>query len=456
VTEPSNPSDRVEQLLSDALHAHVATIDPSPAPPLTTFETSTPTRSAGAVAEQSHRRFALVAAAVLAVVAMGGMWWATTERRDAAPVVDDRAPGTWTVPAPSPLSPRQFPEVMWTGEEFLVWGGVIGNTGLADGARYDPATDTWQPMASAPADVRPGASAVWAGDRMITAAKRTAHAYDPETDTWSPLGTFEEPPATAFVGPADVTDVVRSGEHVFAIGVEPDATGGAATLSAWRLDGDVWRWAGNQLIDIGLPAVRSSTTADQMSVHDPVALPDGFALWDGERDGWQYTIDLGWQPLPSVEQYDETGALVSEGRLVAVDGELVVVAAGRTAEADDLRIARLAGEEWSGWTVVSERVALGLRVLAAGERIVAFGADLGGDPATPGTPRLIDPAAGTSTVLDGYPIDTVIDRGAAWSGTQLLVVGGQRSDDEGGQTTDVGPTVSAATALWTATPPDPD
>ncbi len=448
--------DRVERLLREALHAHVATIDPSPAPPVSALAVSALDAPGRHAVQHRRHPFALVAAAVLVVVAVGGVWWATTGRRDAGPVVDGPVPGAWTVPAASPLAPGQFREVMWTGSEFLVWGGVIGNTGLADGASYDPTTDSWRPMAPPPAEVRPGASAVWTGDRMVTTSGRTAFAYDPATDSWSPLGTFEEPPATAFVVEAgDVTDVVRSGEHVFAIGVLREATGDGATLSAWLLDGDVWRWADTVPIDAGVPAIRSSTTVDRMSVHDPVPLQDGFALWDGQRDGWRFSIDGGWQPLPTVEEYDDSGALVSEGRLVAVDGELIVVAIGQTAETDDLRIARLAGNAWSDWTVVADRAVLGLRVLAAGDRIVAFGADMAGDPATPGVPRLIDPTTGTSTSLDGYPIDTVIDRGAAWSGSQLLVVGGQNSTADGEQSTEVISTVSGSTALWRADPPNP-
>jgi hypothetical protein len=443
----ASATDDLERRLREALRAHVATIDPGPPP-----STSEPTVVGDHVLVSRRRPFALVAAAVLVVVAAGGVWWASTVRDDAGPVVDVPAPGAWTVPATSPLAPGQFREVMWTGSEFLVWGGVIGLFGLADGARYDPVTDAWRPMATPPAGVRSGVSAVWVGDRMVTVSPGAAHTYDPATDTWSPLGTFEELDDTTFApDAADATDVVWTGDALFAIGVRRDDSGGRATLTAWRFDGDVWRWAGSVRAEAALPAIRFTSSPFQMSVHDPVALPDGFALWDGQRDGWRFSIEAGWQRLPTVDQYDDAGALVTEGRLVSVDGEVIVVAVGQTAETDDLRIARLAGNAWSDWTVVSERAVLGLRVLAAGDRIVAFGADLAGDPATaPGVPRLIDPTTGTSTSLDGYPIDTVIDRGAAWSGSQLLVVGGQRPTDGGEQTTENISAVSTSAALWTA------
>ncbi len=59
--------DRVERLLRDALQAHVATIDPSPAPPVSALDA--PARRA---VQQRRHPFALVAAAVLEVVAVGG------------------------------------------------------------------------------------------------------------------------------------------------------------------------------------------------------------------------------------------------------------------------------------------------------------------------------------------------------------------------------------------------
>jgi hypothetical protein len=51
--------------------------------------------------------------------------------------------------------------------------------------------------------------------------------------------------------------------------------------------------------------------------------------------------------------------------------------------------------------------------------------------------------------MSGYPIDTTIDQGAAWSGESLLVWGGQRpTNDTGRNTDDAGP-ISDRGALWT-------
>src|SRR5262249_6593649 len=57
---------------------------------------------------------------------------------------------------------------VWTGSEMLVWGGQREVLPLAAGARYDPATDGWSPLASAGQPLaRTDATAVWTGSRMI-------------------------------------------------------------------------------------------------------------------------------------------------------------------------------------------------------------------------------------------------------------------------------------------------
>jgi len=73
--------------------------------------------------------------------------------------------GSWTRGADLPLSPRTSPQVGWTGHEVLVIGGDIGvptnpsaegtpeQEFVADGAAYDPASDTWRPIAD---EARPG------------------------------------------------------------------------------------------------------------------------------------------------------------------------------------------------------------------------------------------------------------------------------------------------------------
>ena len=108
---------------------------------------------------------------------------------------------------------------VWTGHEVLVWGGrgakvVNGSVLLGDGARYDPASDTWRPMSSggdssrsAPS-ARASAGAVWTGREMLVWGGEGLHQtptrhfgnvtggarYDPASDTWRPMATMGAPP----------------------------------------------------------------------------------------------------------------------------------------------------------------------------------------------------------------------------------------------------------------------
>ncbi|MDY6984303.1 MAG: hypothetical protein SV422_14550, partial [Pseudomonadota bacterium] len=73
--------------------------------------------------------------------------------------------GQWVRTAPSPLSPRTWTSLTWTGAEIIVLGGTqIFRGPLADiidpdeslfrdGAAYNPLTDTWRKIADAPSPI---------------------------------------------------------------------------------------------------------------------------------------------------------------------------------------------------------------------------------------------------------------------------------------------------------------
>ncbi len=111
--------------------------------------------------------------------------------------------GSWTRAADMPLSPRTSPQAGWTGSEVLVVGGdtavVPDDSGggpaapVADGAAYDPATDTWRPIAAAPEPLPYYYRSAMVGDTMVvlavTAEGRAGRwlAYDAGADAWTRL-----------------------------------------------------------------------------------------------------------------------------------------------------------------------------------------------------------------------------------------------------------------------------
>ena len=103
----------------------------------------------------------------------------------------------------SPLAARYEQTAVWTGSEWLIWGGYNGVTLFNDGSRYNPVTKIWTPMSTvnAPA-ARRIHTAVWTGSEMIVWGGadtvnylNTGARYNPATDTWTPLPTTGAPGA---------------------------------------------------------------------------------------------------------------------------------------------------------------------------------------------------------------------------------------------------------------------
>lgn len=136
--------------------------------------------------------------------------WIAPSQRDSTggPALYRPATDTWR-----PISLTDAPDgvtgitTIWTGREYLVWGGRASR--IVDpaptSARYDPAADTWRPIATAGApSLRLGHTAVWTGREMVVwggSALRNSipfyygdgGRYDPATDTWAPLSITGAP-----------------------------------------------------------------------------------------------------------------------------------------------------------------------------------------------------------------------------------------------------------------------
>ncbi len=145
-------------------------------------------------------------------VASGGLVLSTTDNNSALVTAGYLKIGAtvttndqWQQRALAPLSPRYGHTAVWTGTEMIVWGGYNGATQLGDGARFNPATNTWTAL-SAPGGpaARYGHTAIWTGTEMIiwgglTAAGFTNDGarYNPTTNTWTPLPTAGAPAVRA-------------------------------------------------------------------------------------------------------------------------------------------------------------------------------------------------------------------------------------------------------------------
>jgi hypothetical protein len=105
------------------------------------------------------------------------------------------ATNTWTAMSSlgAPFQ-RAFTSFAWTGTELIVWGGIhktneIPETPMADGARYNVSTDVWTSMSPVAApSARARASGVWTGTELIVwggdpngSAQSSGARYSPRT-----------------------------------------------------------------------------------------------------------------------------------------------------------------------------------------------------------------------------------------------------------------------------------
>ena len=156
------------------------------------------------------------------------------------------AANTWRPIAPLPL-PDQGAVVAWTGHRALVWGGVCCAGSSSDGTAYDPKTNTWRMLPAAPLPPRRFAAGAWTGKVLIVAGGATprpdhtlrllrdAAAYNPVTRTWRkvapmPLGRWD-------------AKAVWDGKEILFLGGQTGEPGQLAVRGvAYNPATNRWRW----------------------------------------------------------------------------------------------------------------------------------------------------------------------------------------------------------------------
>lgn len=122
----------------------------------------------------------------------------------------DPVTNTWASLSQTDGPSRFNPTAVWTGSKMIVWGGTTGqpwlNPGVPDnrsyGGIYDPMTDTWAPISSTnQPSYRHRHAAAWVNGKMIIwgglssttggLALPDGALYDPASDSWSPVAAFD-------------------------------------------------------------------------------------------------------------------------------------------------------------------------------------------------------------------------------------------------------------------------
>jgi len=307
----------------------------------------------------------------------------------------DPAGDRWRRLASSPLAPRSEAVIAWTGKEVLVWGGQkpgsLSGFGseFDDGALYDPARDTWKPMATWPLAPRYGARAVWTGTRLVVWGGASAEAG-------------EDPPPLA-----DGAAYDPAGNHWTKMAAGP-LSGRIAPLGAARGDSALLSW--------GLGAVQ-----------------------DGKRvpaaDSAVY--DLGhnrWSPAGAVPPPRDTWCLDGPG-CVGVDTGSRVVFAGQGLAWDP------SGDRWSVIAAgpFADPHLEGKAAAWTGSRVMLWG---GGTTTSPGDvpPATVnpggsayDPAADRWEALPAAPLTPRARAAAVWTGREFIVWGGEGDENHRAQ-----------------------
>lgn len=356
---------------------------------------------------------AAVAAVAIGVAVTGGDPGedrpGVTDRGDGSPTSSD----SWEPVADAPLSPRDQAVAAWTGAEVIVVGGTTGrpcppgadcalppkSAERADGAAYDPATDTWREIAPAPAAFA-GGHALWWDDRVIVVSDRLTMAYDPAADEWQRL---ELHPDGLYDGGLVGTD---DGPVAFSYDQRPQTD----DVTDWRLDLATGEWSPLPRDPFGESYDRSMAWHDDrlwllsMDVEHHFGAHEGspsrIAVFDG--DTWsvvdEETPDLTYEQR-IVEQYDR-----------------FVVATGSYGQEFASRVFDPSTGEWS----VLPEFDLPKRSCPLGNAVVGPAWVASGN----GLFSAVPADALAAPPCPGMPAPTV----TAWAGDRLLIWGGPSAD----------------------------
>jgi len=202
-------------------------------------------------------------------------------------------------------SPRWFHGAVWTGSEMLIWGGranFFNQDMYNDGARYNPANNTWTPISGAGAPtVRSQFPSIWTGREMLVwggwaigdATRGDGGRYNPATDTWTPISSINAPSSRV-----EPTAVWTGEEMIIFGGIE--VTGGGApgwitlnTGARYNPETDTWI----PLPTEGAPSITAHTavwTGTDMIVWGGRFLPPNNTVNTGAR----YNLaDNKWYPI---------------------------------------------------------------------------------------------------------------------------------------------------------------
>ena len=183
---------------------------------------------------------------------------------------------------------------VWTGTEYLVWGGEVDgdSTWTASGWRYDPATDTVRDVPAAPIGAARYPSGAWTGSELVVCCDAVdpasgtsgAAAFDPATHRW------RVSPAPVDAGADAADDAVLTGEEVLMVR--------QVSSGDFRVDGD-------EVVD--LFAYDPATDAWSVRARPPLGNRFGEVAWTGDE-----LVVWGWSGGAAYDPADDRWRLLPD------------------------------------------------------------------------------------------------------------------------------------------------
>ena len=312
---------------------------------------------------------------------------------------------------------------VWTGQEWLVWGGRgIGQVPVATGAGYRPTSDTWVEMGTSDApEARSGHTAVWTGSEMIVwggfgkGSLNTGGRFSRNRLSWEAVTTLNAPAA-------------RQGHGAAWTGRAMVVFGGR-NASGLLNDGGIYDPAQDQWTALPTnlaPSARAGATVTWTG--------SGLLVWGGETatvgdaTGALLRFDtngnpLAWESLPMF-----SGFAGRSGHVAGWDGQRLMVWGGRTVGRQLLSDGAVLDLGTRTWTSMAGAGAPTARYQASGlwtgDELLVFGGQDAGGVASGG--HAWRRSSGTWRNLpSSSPAVARYSGLAAWTGTELLLFGGQ-------------------------------
>ena len=199
---------------------------------------------------------------------------------------------TSTLSAPEP---RGLHTAVWTGQKMFIWGGG-GSVIFGDGGLYDPIADLWQPVSIVNAPVgRNSATSVWTGSRVVVWGGHsgpdtfnTGGLYDPASDSWSQVSTTNAPSART------EHTAVWTGSRMLIWGGRGGSNGGMPTNTGGQYDPAADSWMATNTTGAPTPRYKNTAvwTGSRMIVwggHSPSDVLNTGGSYDPVGDGWTPT-----------------------------------------------------------------------------------------------------------------------------------------------------------------------